>query len=155
MATPTHRARFVRALATTTLFLGVAGCATLRSDPLEDDSEIRGGVMISAHDIANSRARNAFEAIERARTHLLVQETQGTSGTDVRLIHRGIDSLVSDPQIMVVVDGTPVSAPIERLRSIPAESIAYIKVLSGREATPRFGTLAGNGLILVRTRAIS
>lgn len=115
------------------------------------DGNPSGGVMISADMIARSKATNALEALERARTHLTVQQTR--DGSPVRIYHRGIDSLVNDPQVLVVIDGTPVSSPIARLRSIPAESIAYIQLLSGREATPQYGTLAGNGVIYVRTQA--
>lgn len=115
------------------------------------DSLEPGGLVLDREDIADSRARTALEVIERAARHLNIQRTR--EGTPVRITHRGVDSLILDPQVLVVIDGNPVRDVANHLRDIPAASIDFVQILSGREAAPRFGSVAGNGAILVLTSA--
>ena len=68
-------------------------------------SLVSGGVMITRDQIERSRAANAFEALERARTHLVIQWTR--QGTPPSITYRGRNSLVQDGDVLVVVDGTP------------------------------------------------
>lgn len=132
--------------------LAVSGCQTTPSRAPADDSLIPGGVMISRAQIDRSGARNAYEALIRARTHLIIEETRGDN--PARIFHRGRDSLVDSGQVLVILDGTPTTmGAVAALREIPANQILYMKVLSAREATPRYGMLAGNGAVYVRTAA--
>lgn len=128
----------------------LASLACARPVPTSD-RPASGGVIVDRAEIAASGARNALEAVERATTHLTIQRTR--NGSPVRITHRGVDSLILDPQVMVVVDGSPVRAIVEQLENIPAETIDYLQILNGREATMRFGSGAGNGAIVVRTSA--
>jgi outer membrane cobalamin receptor len=109
-----------------------------------------GGTVITRAEIETYDVRNAFEVILRARTHLNIQHVG--EGSEPRVTHRGVDSIVLSPQVLFVVDGTRVSS-VDHLRNIPVESLAHIQILSAREATPRFGTSGGNGAILVWTTA--
>lgn len=139
-------------LAPALLALGilVSGCQTTPSRPPADDSMIPGGVLISRDQIDRSGARDAYEALIRARTHLVIEETRGNN--PARIFHRGRDSLVDSGQVLVILDGTPTSmGAVAALKEIPAQQILYMKVLSAREATPRYGMLAGNGAVYVRT----
>lgn len=124
--------------------------ACAKPGPL-DDGRIPGGTVLEREDIAATGGRNALEVVEKATTHLNIQRTR--NGSPVRITHRGVDSFVLDPQVMVIVDGSPVRAVVEQLENIPAETIDYLQILSGREATTRFGSGAGNGAILIRTSA--
>ncbi len=67
-----------------------------------------------------------------------------------RITHRGASSLLLSNAVVVVVDGTHM-ADWTYLREIPAETIHSIQVLSGSQATIRFGTPAGTGAVVVRT----
>jgi len=126
------------------------GCQTTPSRPAADDSQMPGGTMISRTQIERSGARDAYEALIRARTHLVIEEPRGSN--EARIRHRGRDSLVDSGQVLVILDGTPTTlGAVAALREIPANQILYMKVLSAREATPRYGMLAGNGAIYVRT----
>lgn len=130
--------------------LAVAGCQTTPSRSPADDSLIPGGVMISRAQIDRSGARNAYEALIRARTHLMIEEQRGNN--PARIFHRGRDSLTDSGQVLVILDGTPTTmGAVAALQEIPANQILYMKVLTAREATPRYGMLAGNGAVYVRT----
>lgn len=132
----------------------LAACGTLSPaghDRPVPEGAVNGGQIITQEDILRSGATDAFEAIERGRTHLLISHSgRGHSG---KISHRGSDSLVLGNAILLVVDGTRANRPQQMLRSIPAGSIVFIQVLSGREAAVRWGSEAGNGVVLVRTSA--
>ncbi len=141
-------------LAALLVILSVSGCASVRA--AERDRSILAeaapdGHLITQADILRSKATNAMEAIERGRTHLLLQRPG--AGRYVKISHRGADSFVLGNEILLVVDGNRVRNPQRMLQSIPARSIIYIQILSGREASTRWGSEAGNGVIVVRTSA--
>ncbi len=127
----------------------VGGCTPQAAEYDPDDSLIPGGVMITRGQIERSRANTALEALERARTHLVISRTR--QGAGVQITHRGRDSIVQDGDVLVVIDGAPTREAARVLNNIDAQHIAFIKVLSAREGTPRYGMLAGNGVVYVRT----
>ena len=138
---------WLRALLVVLLILG--GCSPRPAGYDPDDSLVPGGVMITRQQIERSRANTALEALERAHTHLVIQRTgQGGGG---QITHRGRDSIAQDGDVLVVVDGTPTMEAARVLHNIDAQHIAFMKVLSAREGTPRYGMLAGNGVVYVRT----
>jgi hypothetical protein len=59
---------------------------------------------------------------------------------------------LSDIEPLVVVDGVPASTSsvVDYLNSFPPNSIDYIEVLAGPEAS-QYGTRSGNGVILIKT----
>lgn len=138
----------VLALATTTACASLPGQSQKKSVP---EGAIPGGHIITAEDILRTGATDAFEALERGGTHLLI--THPGADHAVRISHRGADSLLLGNAILLVVDGSRVNHPGDMLRSIPAGSIVFIQVLSGREASVQWGSEAGNGVILVQTAA--
>lgn len=132
----------------------LTACASLpdsRQKETLPDGAIPGGHIITAEDIVRIGANDAFEAVERGGTHLLI--THPGEGKAVKISHRGADSILLGNAILLVVDGSRVKNPEDMLRSIPAGSIVFIQVLSSREASTRWGSEAGNGVILVRTSA--
>jgi hypothetical protein len=129
----------------------VSGCTTRAAGYDPDDSLVPGGVMITRNQIERSRANTALEALERAHTHLVIQRT-GRDGQG-QITHRGRDSVAHDGDVLVVVDGTPTMEAARVLHNIDAQHVAFMKVLSAREGTPRYGMLAGNGVVYVRTLA--
>lgn len=130
--------------------LTVLGCAGGHSAPREPGPE-PGGTLITREEILAMGVQNALEALERARTSLVIQRTR--SGTPARIYHRGVDSLILQPDVQVAVDGALVQDGVRALESIPASSVLFIQVLSAREAALKYGAAAGNGMILVRTGA--
>ena len=147
------RALVSRAAGALLLCLLTAGCASYSSRSAEDipDDALPGGKLILREDIQRVGARNAWEAIERSSTHLTISGARG--GDDGRISYRGVDSLVRERDVLVIIDGNAVRNGEAELRAIRAESILFIQVLSGREAALRWGSDAGNGVIFVRTSA--
>lgn len=148
---PTHRA--CTPLAGLLVVILSTACANIRAMPTDRataDGVAPGGQLITQQQILRSGATDGFEAIERAGTHLFIKRS---AGGGARISHRGADSFLLGSDILLVVDGSRVTRPSATLRSIPAGSITFIQVLSGREASVRWGSEAGNGVILVRTSA--
>lgn len=146
--------RTARLLAGSLVFASLAACASLPSGAREGatpEGTVRGGHVISQEEILRSGANDAFEAIERGRTHLLIRHPG--AGQAATISHRGADSMILGSGILLVVDGSRVNHPQRMLRSIPASSIVFIQILSGREASVLWGSEAGNGVILVQTSA--
>lgn len=151
-----------RSLVPLALFLVIgAGCMPQRASTgvspwertVREDGQAPGGLILTQDDIAKMGVRDAFHAVERAKTHLRIQRTR--EGTPEKITHRGVSSFLLSPEILVVVDGARVQTVVQHLRSIPAESILYIQILNGREASAQYGSEAGNGVILVRTAAMA
>ena len=136
------------------LVLAVAvGCTVRSTEPRAYESEdlLPGGKVITREDIARTGAQNAWEAIERANTHLVIDHAR--AGAPSKVSYRGVDSLVSDREVLLVVDGNVAKNVEADLRSIRAEVILFIQILSGREAALRWGSESGNGVIVVKTSA--
>lgn len=130
----------------------VSGCGgAVRQATDIPEEALPGGRVITREALERTGARNAWEAIVRGSTHLTIQHSRG--GHDSRISYRGVDSLVRERDVLVVVDGNLVRNAESELRALQAEHILFIQILSGREAALRWGSEAGNGVIYVRTSA--
>jgi outer membrane cobalamin receptor len=108
----------------------------------------REGQIITREDIERSGARDGWEALRWGATHLNFQYTR--EGSPVRVTHRGVDSFVIDPQVLLIVDGAQMQS-LSALENIPAASIEYIQILAARVGVVKYGTNGGNGVIVVQT----
>ncbi|NUQ22192.1 MAG: hypothetical protein HOQ09_14690 [Gemmatimonadaceae bacterium] len=141
----------VRLMASVMLVAGVGACATLHrpdaSRPFHDPN------LITHEDIVRSGATNAYDALRRGGTFLSMSEVRGGRAVthDFEATSRGRSSLVMNPQVLLVVDDV-MRLDLASLREIPAENVAWIRVMTAMEATPYYGTEGGNGAIVVRTR---
>lgn len=135
------------------LLVAATACSARAAYPERDlpEGALPGGQIITREDIQRTGAHNAWEAIERANTHLTIEHSR--SGQPSRISHRGVDSLVRERDVLVVVNGHRIRNAEQELLSIKAEFILFIQVLSGREAALQWGSEAANGVILVRTSA--
>lgn len=159
---PALRWKHCHGLAPTLFSIGLsvcvlAGCTSGRatthtSADARADGQEPGGLVLTQDDISRMGVRDALHAVERAATHLRIQRTR--EGTPVKITQRGATSFLLSSEILVVVDGTRVQTVVQHLKSIPAESILYIQILTAQEASARFGSEAGNGVIMVRTAAM-
>jgi outer membrane cobalamin receptor len=105
--------------------------------------------VITAEQIRKSGATDAWDALRRVGTHLSMRES--STGQPARLGNRGQSSLLLSSEPLVVIDGVRM-VDFRSLNSVPAEIISSIRILAGYEGTTRFGTGAGNGVIVVETR---
>jgi hypothetical protein len=93
--------------------------------------------VIRAADLAGGSYSDAFDVVQRL------------NGQWLRV--RGSASFNRQEQVMVHVNNVP-SGGVAALRRVQATDIAEIRHLDGTEATQRFGTGYGAGVILVTTR---
>jgi outer membrane cobalamin receptor len=144
-AKPNRRGALLGALA----LVGLAawGCAPNQGKGAANPAAEHGQVITRA-DISRFRVTNAWEAVRRGATHLVMRE--GSRGGPDRITHRGATSFRLSPDVLFVVDGT-VLADHNALRDIRAETISYIRILSGTEGTRDYGTGGGNGVVVIAT----
>ena len=148
MTTP-HSRRLIRPpyyAAILTLILA-AGCTTAPSGSGPTPAE-RDGMLLTREEIEKTGARNAWDAVRLGATHLNIQFPR--EGSPARVTHRGADSFIINAEVLLVVDGTHMSS-LSYLQDIRVENIDYIRILSGSEGAVRYGTDAGNGVIVVKT----
>lgn len=125
----------------------LTGCVPARpADPATPKE--RDGEIITREQIEQSGARDGWEALRWGATHLNISYPRERSRA--RVTHRGVDSFFIDPQVLLVVDGAHIQG-LSYLENIPANSIDYIQVLSARVGVVKYGTSAGNGVIVVKT----
>lgn len=130
------------------LAVTLAGCAGAQAGD-RPDGTVPGAEVITRADIEKTGARDAFEALQRSSRKLLVQNTG--YGNRPRVTNRGVGSLLLSPDVAIVVDGVRLADGVIALRDLPANDIAYMQILTARQATPRMGATGGNGAILVTT----
>jgi hypothetical protein len=112
-----------------------AGCA--RGTPLSTPGTRN---VITAEQIAETSATDAYEAVQRLRPEFL----RGRGPTSVR---------DPNPTLPVVfLDNTRLGG-LQQLRNIPVQIIETIEYLSASDATTRWGTGYTGGAIEVRTRS--
>lgn len=93
--------------------------------------------LITYEEIREANAPTAYEAVSRLRAAWLRK--------------RGVSSLNREGGILVYQDGMRFGG-IAALRQMNASQIESISFLDGTQATQRYGTNHGNGVILVTTR---
>ena len=127
------------------LLLGACGIRTARSRELVSE-----GQLITAESIAQSGARNAWEVLKFNGAHISVSET--ARGEPKGMRKRGNSSLTLSNQPWVIVDEVPV-IDFRNLQEIPANRIHSVRILNGTAGTAKYGTGAGNGVIVILTKS--
>lgn len=128
------------------VLLAVGGCATGTRD--EAAPRQGSGQYVTADEIRRTGAATAWEALKfTVRTHRF----SDYRGIPVRIqSDRGQGSLVLREDPFVLLDGIRLT-DITVLRMIPANNLFSIEVLTGPDATTRYGTSAVAGVILLET----
>jgi TonB-dependent SusC/RagA subfamily outer membrane receptor len=131
-----------------TLFLG--GCALRPSTGTADGNPAPRGRVVDHEDIARySSVQTAWDALQLLGAFLRLEEDK--DGQPSRMTARGRNSIVLRNEPPVVLDGVRL-AEYKVLKDMGAHLIQRIEFLTGPEATTRYGTNAGNGVILITTR---
>lgn len=108
-----------------------------------------GGRIITQVVITRSGARTAWDALQRTVPFYAFREN--SRGGPSRIDHRGRSSIVLRDQPLVLVDGVELT-DFSVLGVMPASDLFEIEVLSGIDATTRYGTNATKGVIRITTR---
>jgi TonB-dependent starch-binding outer membrane protein SusC len=135
------RRNYAVALIILAALAGACGPKAVHKSPRRDAR------LITHEQIEKSGATDAFEALRRAGSFLSISDRKNT----VRATQRGRASFLLSPQILLVVDGV-MMADLNTLKTIPAETVDSMRVLTGMEATPVYGTQGSNGVLVVTTR---
>src|SRR5262249_44294067 len=98
--------------------------------------------VITAPELAQSGAANAYDAIRRLRPEMLRSRGSGTL------------SYFAARSPAVAVDDTLLGG-VEMLRTLEIDHVARIESLGPRQAEKRYGSTFGDGVVLVTQRADS
>jgi TonB-dependent SusC/RagA subfamily outer membrane receptor len=90
-----------------------------------------------------------WEALQRTVRYADFGES--STGDPARVHRRGFSSISLTEDMPIYIDRIQVR-DLTILDALPAADIEQIQVLSGVEATTYYGTNAGDGVILIRTR---
>jgi len=104
--------------------------------------------LVTQETIAASGAKTAWDALKRTVPYVRLRESKGRPA---RMTRRGPASIYLDDQVRLMVDNVRVY-DVQVLDQIPASDIVTIEVLSGLDATTRFGGASTAGLIIIHTR---
>lgn len=127
---------------------------------------------VSGKTITGSRETNLVNALASKVAGLNVNSSSGAAGASAYLLIRGQNSISYNNQPLFVIDGVPLDnsqnsssnplngrngfldsvANTNRIIDIPQEDIESITVLKGAAATALYGSLAGNGAIIITTK---
>jgi len=135
-----------RISAAAALSVMLTACGATRHEP--DLKQRHSARVITREDIARTGATDGYEALKRAGSYLIIGERKGG---DIRATERGRSSIILSPQILLVVDEV-MMMDLNALRDIRADTIEWMRVMTGAEATPIYGSAASNGVLVVRTR---
>ncbi|MGH7719437.1 MAG: TonB-dependent receptor [Gemmatimonadaceae bacterium] len=135
-------------IATTLLVVGVTS-ACVHRDPVPGAATSRPVEFITAEEIERSGAKTAWDAIRL--TIRGVSLRQASNGTPRRIEHRGKSSILFNDQTGIILDRVRIS-DVRILIQIPASDLESIELLSGLDATTCYGTNAGDGVLILRTK---
>ena len=128
------------------LALGAAAAPSLVSQSTPAASTTK---VITADQIAASRARTAWDALRLLVTNVQFREPRGQQP---RMTRRGRASIYLEDQVNVLIDGVRVY-DLKMLQEMPASDILTIEVLTGLDATTYFGGGSTGGAIVIRTKS--
>lgn len=135
------------------------------------------GQGLKGDEIANTKRDDAFQALDGRIAGLSLTPTSGLAGGSTAIRLRGVSSIGSSNQPLIVVDGLPILSGVfnqhslysdavglngninnnrdetsSRLSDINPNDIENISVLKGPEAAALYGSEGANGVILVTTK---
>jgi outer membrane receptor for ferrienterochelin and colicin len=125
------------------------GCSVRPITGGTDGSPSPRGRTVDAEDIARSSVRTAWDALQLLGAFLRLEEDKDQR--PARMTARGQSSILLDSEPQVVMDGVRL-VEYTVLRGMNANVIERIEFLTGPEATTRYGTNSGHGVILITTR---
>ena len=106
--------------------------------------------VVGAAELSQHTVTNITQALQGAVPGLQLRGTSGAPGAGNASINiRGISSLYSDTEPLIIVDGAPYSAS---LSNIPAEDIESVSVLKDAASAALYGARGANGVIIITTK---
>ena len=134
---------------------------------LKPDAEVLDEVMVVAYGTAKKssftgsaatmrgdkiqkmQVSNVSKALEGAVAGVQISSESGSPGTSASIRIRGIGSISSSQEPLIVVDGVPYEGS---LNSISAQDIESLTVLKDAAANSMYGARGSNGVIMITTK---
>lgn len=119
---------------------------------------------VDGESLTTNRDVNFINAISNKVAGVNITQTAGGAGTSSRIIIRGIKSVSSESQPLIVIDGVPMDNSSDgaswlggldygnSLMGISPDDIETMSVLKGPSAAALYGSRGGNGVILITTK---
>lgn len=115
---------------------------------------------LKASDIRLNTAASPDVALQGRAAGVQITQAGGTPGGAVRINVRGVASINSNSQPLIVIDGVPVlssafgtgGVAMNPLAEINPNDIASMEILKDASASVLFGSRAANGVILITTK---
>jgi len=119
---------------------------------------------VKGEELTTNRDVNFINSISNKVAGLNISQTAGGAGTSSRIIIRGVKSLSTESQPLIVVDGVPMDNTSDgaswlggldygnSLMGISPDDIETMSVLKGPNAAALYGSRAATGVILITTR---
>ncbi len=128
-------------------------------DPLAK-RDVTGSISkISGDDFAQQAAPSFTQQLAGRAAGVQVQNTSGILGSPPQVRIRGVNSITSGTQPLVVVDGVPAFTgnvggftSVNALGDINPQDIESVEILKDGAATAIYGSRAANGVILITTK---
>ncbi|WP_228054846.1 SusC/RagA family TonB-linked outer membrane protein [Kordia antarctica] len=113
-------------------------------------SHLTGSVaQIKGKDVAAVQATRVDEALAGKLSGVLIQNTSGEPGADLKIQVRAASSISGDSSPLIVVDGFPISG---NLATVNPNDIESLEVLKDAASSAIYGSRGANGVILVTTK---
>ena len=137
--------RSITPFAAGVITIALCGCATLTAN--KQHFPHHDARFITREDIKRTGATDAWDALKGVGNFMSMKEGRGQ---DMRTSQRGRSSILLSDEMMLVVDNVVLNN-LSDLHSIPAQSIDWMQILSGKDGTVIYGTPGANGVIVIKT----
>jgi len=128
----------------------LVSCSHRKAAPASQTDARPPGTVLTADDIRRSPGQS-LEQLLLARVPGLTIERAADGSS--KLILRGKNTLVGDPEALFVVNGIPLGAAVGgNLSAINIYDIETVQVLRDAAATSAYGVRGSNGVIVIRTK---
>lgn len=113
-------------------------------------SDLTGSVSsVSAKNLENFKTANVLEALGGQVAGVNITTTDGTPGSGLNIIVRGVGTVNGDSSPLYIVDGFEVDG----IDHIANQDIASIEILKDASASAIYGARAANGVVLLTTKS--
>jgi TonB-linked SusC/RagA family outer membrane protein len=119
---------------------------------------------VKGDELTTNRDVNFINSISNKIAGVNISQTAGGAGTSSRIVIRGVKSLSTESQPLIVVDGVPLDNSSDgatwlggldygnSLMNISPDDIETMSVLKGPNAAALYGSRAATGVILITTK---
>ncbi|MCF8380550.1 MAG: SusC/RagA family TonB-linked outer membrane protein [Bacteroidales bacterium] len=119
---------------------------------------------VKGEDLTTNRDVNFINSISNKVAGVNISQTAGGAGTSSRIIIRGVKSLSTESQPLIVVDGVPMDNTADgatwlggldygnSLMGISPDDIETVSILKGPNAAALYGSRAAMGVIMITTK---